>query len=495
MNAIQEILNTLNNDEFKSLEKFIKKRNKRKDVQNISLLNYYKNDDINKIKNQKNNAHYAVRKRFYESLIQFLANTTFEQNNSETNEALKYLIVSQYFLKNNLYKEAYQCLSKAENQALKLEQFNLLNEIYQIHIQYAYLNNFHNLNEYLVKYENNIILQQKEAKLNIAYSLLRKELDEIHRSKKIIDLNFLIKSTMKSVGIDLDSVLTYKSLNQILFIANEYASIHHNYSLIDEFVNKSYQFLESKKESVKNHLYDHIQIVYFIVNYHFRNLKFRESLFFLEEMEKLMNEKKGIYQKTFELRKQLLKALNFHFSGKTEQAIDLIEKLIKSVSKTAKIEDLNELKLTLTMILGQKENKSAVKYLAQLNHSDAWYEKKMGMLWTIRKNMLEILIHTQNENIELALARISSFKRRYKKYLEEVKEKDVYNFALLIEKNLLKPEIINDKTYKISVQKLIENNQNKDPFILSFLAWLDAKIYKKQVYENTLIFINKNINN
>jgi hypothetical protein len=63
--------------------------------------------------------------------------------------------------------------------------------------------------------------------------------------------------------------------------------------------------------------------------------------------------------------------------------------------------------------------RESLRQLTLLTRSDAWYEKKMGMLWTIRKNLMEILVQAQFSNIELAMSRLTSFRRRYKKYLIE----------------------------------------------------------------------------
>src|SRR5690606_31597912 len=84
--------------------------------------------------------------------------------------------------------------------------------------------------------------------------------------------------------------------------------------------------------------------------------------------------------------------------------------------------------LCLTMFLAQHDDSACLRHLAKLTHSDGWYEKKLGMLWAIRKNLMEILIHTQFGNIDLAISRLQSFKRRYKKYLLTTNEKKVMSY-------------------------------------------------------------------
>jgi hypothetical protein len=124
--------------------------------------------------------------------------------------------------------------------------------------------------------------------------------------------------------------------------------------------------------------------------------------------------------------------------------------------------------------------------MKDFNHTDAWYEKHLGMLWAIRKNLLEILLYAGFGDSELALARLKSFKRRYKKYLAQVNEQRVYDYALLVERYILKPEIATRPDFKKGILALLNPDIKEDLFVLSFLGWLLAKAEKKTVYEVTL---------
>ena len=104
-------------------------------------------------------------------------------------------------------------------------------------------------------------------------------------------------------------------------------------------------------------------------------------------------------------------------------------------------------------------------------HTDTWYERQLGMLWTIRKNLMEILLHAQFGNLEYALSRSRSFKRRYRKYLVEVGEERVWHYADLVEKYLLKPELAHDRLFGEKIKKMLEDDQNQDVFSMEFLYW------------------------
>ena len=494
MDTLSELINLLSNSDKKDFIAFQKKKNKRADVKNIRLFNLLETDDIKYIekmyRSAKNkDAYHALRKRLQDNLLLFLSQKTFESSNSEAYEALRLLVVSRFLLENNLTKVAFKCLAKAEKIAVALEQFSLLNEILLLRLQFAHLNLSENLEALTEKFLMNQNHMQREAKLHMAYAFLRQELEDIHLKGKVIHLADVITKTIKKYHLAGPDWMTYKSLYQILFIANEYAAIHRNYGLIEPYIRKSYQFIQNRTDTTHYHLFYHLYILYYLANFNLRNKNFVASKQFLEQMMHLMLEHKR-YKTLFYLRHQLLSALNSHYSGEPQQAIELLHGALASVNNKSKQEDVDDLRLCLTMFLAQHNQDACLRQLAQFAHSDAWYEKKLGMLWTIRKNLMEVLIHAQFENMELAMSRLKSFKRRYMKYLQTTKEQHVVEFVLLVEKYLFKPDVIFKKTFQTPILNMLNVEENSDVFNLSFIGWMQAQWEKRAPYEVILKLIH-----
>ena len=489
MNAINEIINLMDNYDIKAFEVHLKEKNKRNDVQNIKLFKLIETDDlnaINKIYGTNNAAYHALNKRLYDNLVQFMANRTFVNNTGEAHEVLRLLVVSRLFLEHKLTKTAFKCLAKAEAKAIDLEHFSLLNEIYHTQIQYAHLNTQLLLDDVIKKFNANKEKLNREEQLNLGYALLRRELAEIMHKGKVIDFREFILGIMGSLGVSLNEILTFKSLYQILFIANEYASLNSNFTLVEPFVQKSYNFISGKAEMAGKQLYYHIYILYFMANIHFRNRRFTESEVMLELMHSQMQQQNKRYYVLFYLRYSLLLSLNNNYKGEPAAAMAIAEKALKDAPKKADAADVNDLRLAVIVFCLQQQDRAVSKYMRQYVHSDSWYEKKLGMVYAIRKSLVEILMHIQFENTELALSRLKSFKRRYKKYLAEVSETRVMDYAVLVEKYVLKPEIAATPAFKQRIEAMVQPDAQEDIFVLSFLGWLLAKAYKKSVYEVTL---------
>lgn len=493
MDSIQELLNLLNAKDRMLFRQFLNRKNKRSDVKNLHLLDLIETDDIKGLnqlyKSDKNNdAYHALRKRLQDNLLLFLSQKTFENNHSDTHDALRLVVVGRFLLENDVVKTAFKCLNKAEHMAECLEQFNLLNEILLLKLQYAHLSEAEDLEALTMRFLSNQSAMQREAKLNMAYAFLRQELQEIHLRGKIVNLTRLMITTIRKYKISMQDLMTYKSIYQILFIANEYAAIQQNYGLIERYINRTNQFMQIQGDRKKSYHFHHISILYFLSNFHLRRNNFIGSAAYLKDMMNLMITDSRYYA-LFDLRYQLLYALNLFYTGFPEDSIAMLQESLSKIKNTSKPEDIEDLRICLTMFLALCNDRGSLKQLTLLTRTDAWYEKKMGMLWTIRKNLMEILVHAQFSNVELAVSRLNSFRRRYRKYLQKTSEQRVLSFLGLIEKQLLKPDIVFDLAYKKAVLDQLDVMGNNDIFTLSFIAWQIARWEKKTAYQVVITLV------
>lgn len=496
MNSVSGIINTLSIQEKDEFIAFLKKKNKRHDTQNIQLFNFLKTDDIKyEITIYKSKpALYALRKRLYHNLIEFIANKRFESDTSEERDILKLILVSRTFFEHSQHKAAFKILEKAEIKALKIERFNLLNEIYHTHIQYAYLDPSLHFSELVSKYENNQKKFLHEEQLNLAYASLRMELAKIKEGTATFDFQEAINNTVAKFSISLDEIVTFKSLYQILFIANEYAALRNKYHEIERFVETSFRFIDAKTELAEKHLFYHINILYFMANMLFRNKKFDDSKAYLDKMEAEMEKQDKVYFKQFENRLLLLRSLNENYSGNANNAIAMLEQVLNTVANSD-VSEILDLQLSLAVFhFQQKELKKVQQIIKTFSYSDAWYEKKQGTEWAIKKNLVEILLHTELEHTDYVMSRLTSFKRRYKKHLTELNEERVLIFLGLVEQFLYDPGYFVSSEFASRADSLFQwrSQQEEDLFVMSFYAWLKAKIEKRNVYEVTLELVNQN---
>jgi hypothetical protein len=102
MNAIPDIVSLMNEDDKREFIAFLRYKNKRNDAKAVKLFKLIETDDIDGIKKlykgqDNNDAYHALRKRLHESLVQFMANRTFENATGEAHEVLRLLVVSRFW--------------------------------------------------------------------------------------------------------------------------------------------------------------------------------------------------------------------------------------------------------------------------------------------------------------------------------------------------------------------------------------------------------------
>ena len=490
MDALSDLINLLNDKDKVDFKAYLKHKNKRQDVKNIRLFELIQTDDINAInklygKLKNRDSYHALRKRLHDSLLLFISQRTFERGNQAVYELLRYLVVGRYLLENNLTKLGFRSLDKAERIATENEEYNLLQEILLLKLQFAHLNETIDLEELSKRFIWNQTQIQREAKMQLAYAQLRKELIDIQLKGKVIDLTQFISETIQKYKISMLDFMNYKSLYQVLYLANEYAAINQNFKLVEKYVSRSYQFIEHKSEESDVHTYYKLYILYFLANFNFRNRNYAKSTAILDQISSILSDHPD-YKGQFYYRQQLLYALNLHFSGHPTQALETLDHALKQVGKNVKMEDAYDLQICLVMFQTQHHDRQARAGLLRFHHSDAWLEKKMGMLWSIRKSLLEILVYGEFEETDLASARIKSFRRRYRNYLLQTKEEKVLNYVSLLENFFTHPSVVHKESFQQKVYTLLALEENSDLFNLSFIAWLVARWEKATAYEVTM---------
>ncbi len=499
MNHLNKLIQTFTTEEQHTFTNYLQKKNKRPDAKNIHLFKLLANNQVDTkeictILYQKDNrvAYHALRKRLYQSLIDFIANTNLEDVTTTELQTIKYLIAARNFLLQKQYSIAFKILDKAEILAQEHFQFSLLNEIYHTQIQFDYINPISNIDLLTQKFNQNIKALLAEEQLNIVYAKIRNAINKIRFQGEHINFTALFFKTLEEHQINMDDSLSFKSLYQLITISSLSASVTKDFSSIETFLEDTYLKTRNHQQKQKQ-LFYHIQIIYHLANTYFRTKKFDKCFRYLTLMEQQMKERNKKYYTVFYLKYQNLNALCHNYSGKIDTAIAIAEKSLKK--KHNDYEMTLYIQLSLSMYYFQKGDfKNALHVFSSFRHQDKWYEEKAGIEWVIKKNIMEILLHIELDNIDFTSSRLLSFKRRYYPYLKKVSLPKVIVFINLVEELFKHPELKTDPIFITKTEKnLIEDTDNQeDIFVMSFYAWLKAKNNGESLYSTTLSIVQNN---
>ena len=497
MTDLNTIASTFSTEEQHQFIKYLEKKNKRNDTKNIQLFKLLASENLSSkdvckaiYKNDNKVAYHALRKRLYQSLIDFIANTSLEDENSIYMQIIKYVLASRTFLINNQFKIAYDILDKAEGLAEEHSLFPILNEIYHTKIQYAYLNPSADINTLISKFKANQKNQFLEEELNMVYAKIRQTLNNMTYKGEVLDFQTILNNTLAEHNISVTDSMSFKSLYQLMKIVSISAFVTNDYLKIEPFLLSTYSKIESHKLKDKQ-LYYHIQIVYMIANTLFRNKKFESSLSYLDLMKSLMEKQRRKHYKTFQQKHKLLLALNQNYSGFQKEAIACLENF--KPSKYEDIESALDIQLSLVMFYMQSSRfKDAAQIFSKFYHTDQYYTEKAGREWVLKKNLMEIILHIELGHIDLVESRLLSFKRHYYAYLKQINQDRVITYLKLVTQYYKHPELVTSSTFKTKVETSFNwiEAQQEDIFVMSFYAWLKSKMEDKPLYHTTLQLVN-----
>lgn len=190
----------------------------------------------------------------------------------------------------------------------------------------------------------------------------------------------------------------------------------------------------------------------------------------------------------------LLVALNLNYTNKANEAIGVLEVFDFKKYKDQLVYTLDLQLIHAVFYFQQHQYKNALQLLLNFNHSDQWYIAKAGIIWVIKKNLIEILLRIELDQLEVVESRIRSFRKKHGAYLKENKETRTLDFLKLADLYYSKP---NSEEFKKQFQKLMQNpkkdknniNDKEDIFEMSFYAWIKSKIDNTSLYESTLMLL------
>lgn len=146
------------------------------------------------------------------------------------------------------------------------------------------------------------------------------------------------------------------------------------------------------------------------------------------------------------------------------------------------------------MFYFQKNNlNKAQNILSKLYHTDPWYTNKAGKEWVIKKNLIEILLHIELQNINLVESKLLSFKRSYYTYLKSINQHRVITYLGFVEMYYKNPRIVSTQKFKDQVKNGFDwlETHKEDIFVISFYSWLKSKMNNTDLYQTTLELIKQ----
>lgn len=499
MDDLQAIISTLNKEEHKQFRQFLLRKRLPKNRKDIELFNLFSGTEIiekdaifEKLYSKKAelNAYHSLRKRLYKSLHDFIYLRQHES--SSVRNINKSITVIGYYFNHNLENLAWKDLRKIEQQAQKEEDYLALKRIYSLALsnykkEFAHVN----IDQLLENHQHASKLVQDEENLKLIASVVKTELRTIIRSGKDMDLQRLVKRLLLKFDLEERVYRHPKLLYSFILLMRDVMLSQKRYHEFEPFLMANLRLLE-QQDYFNNRPYYGTNIFYIAAHTLYRNKKFNEAILYLNKMEEnLAAVNKGAYQK-FYPKHELLLAACYNYTGRLEEAIEILEELRKLNWLGQEIVANTQLNLAV-YIFQKMAYKEAVKQLLQLDHTDNWYEKTMGSEWILKKRMVEVFFQYEIENYDLAYDLINAIERRYKKLLQQEKYHRVVTFLRLIKQIIQQPSIIGSEAFMQQIDHSFEWKTivEEDLQAMGYYAWLKSKNIQESYYQTQLNLVKE----
>jgi hypothetical protein len=483
-----DLISIMSDQDCQGFISFLEKRNKRKDTKNVRL---FKNLIAQQPKDLKRdygvNAYNVLKKRLTDNLVSFIAESTFESETSVENAVIRLLVLSRKLFAHDKTKSGFVFLNKAEMAADRINHYSLLNEIYQTALQYGHVLSDEEHKRLINRSEANRDELNQQAKLAMAIAEVQRAYLKVERGGKPINLSDLLTDVYERFNISDERGYNFMSLFQLAQLADFSGASSKQYHAIDLFFLDKIEELTDGPLDTEKHLIYHIDLLYLVANIFFRQHQFEDSLNYLEKMHLQMQRANGRFVKERWVQYVTLRSLCHNYTGRWKKALSAVDELINS-DDYHEDELLNPMLLKFTIHLQQQQFMEAKFIAAELGRTDSWYEKRMGTEWLLNKNFAEIILHSELNSVDYLESRLKALKRRLK--MEHLKQMDhrIYTFLTLVEYAYKRPDSFDSDDFKKKVANAIEwkPKAEEDVFMMSFYAWLKAKLNKKDVYTTTL---------
>jgi len=499
MDKLQELINTFSEDDKREFRLFInrqKNKKQRKDLDLFELINKQvpaKEIQSTLYKSPNKVAYHTLRKRLLKHLTDFIVLKQIDSDTTATSSIAGLISLSSYLFKNQSNNFGWRTLKKAEQTAIDNEQYELLNNIYHLQIEESDSEHAPDINDIYKKWKINKELVNENEKANIAYNFIKKELNNVKMTGEDKNLEKIIDNLLKKYELN---DLVFKRphiLYKVLDLTRRVMLSRKDFYSFEPYIIKTYKKLEdSFGFSKRNHFYK-INILYMISHILYRNRKFEESNEYLQSMHDNMEEYNHSYYQQFYPKYIMLKAANFAYLNQNLKSIEtLVDIKENEIKKMTTVDQLN-IKINLIVYYFNQELYKKANYIMQtLNHSDKWLEKKIGVEWVLKKNLIEIILQYELGNIDIVLNRIRMFERSYSGLFQHPIYKRVNIFIQMIKTIIDTPLIMQNQVFIDKVQStlVIQESDQEDLQAMAFYGWLKAKMMNLNYYDVLLNIVN-----
>jgi hypothetical protein len=485
MNILNQVIEGMNKEQVRFFKLFISRSRETEDRKDAELFDFIRKSgdkyDEKKIHRKlydvhSKNSFYRLKHRLLQDLNKSLMVQHF--NDDQVVYILHLLALEKYYYNKNNIQCAIYFLKKAEGEAGRIENYELLDII---------LGEFIKLSHEQVSINPERYIHER-----------KKNQDQLHRLRVIDDILALVSYKMKitqnfSSGRNPVIPLLQKTLNEIskdkelkknpqlrFKIYHAVSRIllqKREYKALEEYLLATYKEFETEHLFNRNNHDTKLQILVFIVNTLFKNGKLRESLNFVDKLKTAMEEYQQLYYDKYVFFYYNSLVINYSkLDGK--KAIEILEEMKKNrkLKSTPFYEMFVYLNLAV-LFFDQADYHQSIRNLNRVYLLDGFKNADRTLQFKIA--IAELMIRYELNDFDILEVKIGQVKKDYKELLKRKESLREKQMLLIIRRMIDIDSIKKDKLLVAKIQLMLHSKEEEtegDTEVLNYKIWLRGKI-------------------
>ena len=444
-------------------------------------------------------AYYALRKRLFRQLTDFLLLRQRQHDATAATPVRGHLTLAQYLFEAGVPRLAWSMLRKAEKLALDNEQYEPLNAVYNVQIQYASSPHAEPLEAIIERRHRNKKAADEEERAGIADALLRQRLRQARvHGRGAIPVDELVRSILVEYDLQEAFARSPSLLCRLLSIARHAMLARGDFATFAPFIERCYRLMERRHGFAPAQRGYQLRLLYMLAHALYRARRFAESVAYLEQALAVLAAAPGRQYAEVGPRLTFLLAANYAFLHRNADSIKLLEAALK-----AKPALLPAYQLTARLQLAfhhfaEGNFSKANQHLISLDRTDHWLEQNQGLEWLLNHNIGELLIQLELGNPDVALVRLRAIERRLHEQFPAQEAtadapaapaggpyRSVLHYLALVHELIDDPAVATTPAFAGRVASIpaFLSEEREDLQVLSFYAWLKARTQGRTYYE------------
>src|ERR1035437_1091699 len=480
MDVLNQIVTGLNKEDLRFYKLFSSRLSVAGERKDILLLDHIRDDSehydeekiFKKLYGKKDrNGFYSLKNRLIHDLCRSLSVQYCYKDEVLYIHHLLFLV--RFFFLRNQFKVALYFLRKAETEAGKIENYELLDIIYGEYVKLSHELVSINPEEYIRKRDEAraLLADVREVDNILAAVYYRLKVSQNFSEKENPILKLLEKTVntfSRARGIKKSPKLRFKMYSAVTQILLQ----RHEYEALEKYLLKTYkEFLRDKLFNKENHNVK-LEMLHYIVNVLFKNKKYRDSLEYTETLHREMKEyNKLLYDKyLFFYYNSLI--INYSVLDK-DKAISVLEDVL--ANRTLKNTPFYELFVYLNLAIlwfEKKDFHTAVKNLNKLYLHSEFKNADLALKFKIA--VAELIIRYELLDFDYLEVKIKQVKRQFKQVLNDPANAREKEFLSILRKMIVSPQLRSNKPLIASINRFIssEGDALNDTEVINYSNWL-----------------------